>query len=70
MKIKCNESGDEFSILKMFNNAQKLHKRWNEDMIPLLSEEVSFKEVIQTLAKHFNLKIEKENQKEEQKEKK
>ena len=44
----------------MFNNAKKLHNHWNSDMIPLLVEEVSFQEVMQTLAKHFNLKVEKD----------
>lgn len=57
---KCKQSGDECSILKMFNRAKKLHKRWNEDMIPLLVEEVSFEEVMQTIAKHFKLKNEKD----------
>ena len=39
---------------------QKLYRRWNEDMIPLLSEEVSFQEVMGTVAKYFGLKEEKE----------
>ncbi|MFT4304249.1 MAG: nucleotidyl transferase AbiEii/AbiGii toxin family protein [Candidatus Woesearchaeota archaeon] len=58
---KCKNSNQEFSIIKMFNNANKLHKRWNEDMIPLLVEEVSFIEVMRTLADYFNLKKEKES---------
>ncbi|MDD3175711.1 MAG: nucleotidyl transferase AbiEii/AbiGii toxin family protein [Candidatus Nanoarchaeia archaeon] len=57
---KCVHSGHEYSILKMFNRAKKLHKRWNEDMIPLLVDEVSFEEVMKTISKHFNLKDEKE----------
>lgn len=57
---KCKQSGDEFSIIRMFNNAQKLHKRWKEDLEPLLIEEVTFKEVMKTLTKHFQLKYEKE----------
>jgi predicted nucleotidyltransferase component of viral defense system len=61
VKRKCKDSGDEFSIIKMFNQSQKLHKRWNEDMIPLLAEEISFKEVMTFLAKHFKLKEEKDN---------
>lgn len=35
------------------------NKRWNDDMIPLLVEEVTFEEVMQTIAKHFKLKEEK-----------
>jgi len=62
---KCEESGDDPSILKMFNKAKALHKRWNEDMLPLLVEEVSFREVMTTLAKHFNLKEEKDALKKE-----
>ena len=63
VKKKCELSNCEFDIVKMFNKAKKLHGKWDEDMIPLLSEEVSFQEVMQTLAKHFNLKEEKENYK-------
>lgn len=55
VKKKCEQSGVEFDIVKMFNNAKKLHKRWDEDMVPLLAEEVDFKEVMQTLAEYFDL---------------
>ena len=61
VKKKCKQSNQDPSILKMFNKAKKLHKRWDKDMIPLLKDEVSFKEVMQTLAKYFNLKQEKED---------
>jgi predicted nucleotidyltransferase component of viral defense system len=64
VKKKCEQSGNDPSIIKMFNKAKTLHKRWNEDMIPLLVEEVSFSEVMDTLAKHFNLKEEKDKIKE------
>ncbi|MCK5107865.1 MAG: nucleotidyl transferase AbiEii/AbiGii toxin family protein [Nanoarchaeota archaeon] len=57
---KCKQSGCEFNIIKMFNNAKKLHNKWDEDMLPLLSKEIPFKEVIQTLAEYFNLKEEKD----------
>lgn len=57
---KCRESGDEFSIINMFNNGKKLKKRWDDDMIALLAEEVPFEEVMKTLAKHFKLKDEKD----------
>jgi predicted nucleotidyltransferase component of viral defense system len=60
VKKKCIDSGIEFSIIKMFNNAKKLHKRWNEDMVPLLATDTSFEEIMATLAKHFKLKEEKE----------
>ena len=60
VKKKCQQSGDEFNIIKMFNKAQTLYKRWNEDLEPLIVEEITFQEVMQTLAKHFNLKNEKE----------
>ena len=60
VKKKCEQSGYEFSIVRMFNRARKLKKRWDEDMAALLSAQVSFLEVMTTLAKHFNLKEEKE----------
>ena len=63
VKKKCKQSGDEFNILKMFNRAKKLYRKWDIEMVPLLSEEVSFQEVMKTLAKHFNLKEEKDKQK-------
>jgi hypothetical protein len=44
----------------MFNLGQKLYKRWNEDLANLLVDEVSFEEVMTTLAKHFGLKEVKE----------
>ncbi|MFW6220500.1 MAG: nucleotidyl transferase AbiEii/AbiGii toxin family protein [Nanoarchaeota archaeon] len=59
-KEKCKLSGYDFDIIKMFNKAKKLHKRWQEDMLPLLSNEIEYKEVIKTLARHFNLKSFKE----------
>lgn len=55
VKKKCEQSGVEFDIVKMFNKAKTLYKRWEQDMIPLLAEEVPFKEVMKTLAKHFRL---------------
>ncbi|MBN2126985.1 MAG: nucleotidyl transferase AbiEii/AbiGii toxin family protein [Candidatus Diapherotrites archaeon] len=59
VKQKCIQSKTEFSILKMFHNANKLKNRWNTDLIPLLNEEVSFEKTMKTLAKYFNLKKEK-----------
>jgi len=63
VKKKCEQSDCEFDIIKMFNRAKKLNKRWNEDMLPLLSKEISFATVMKTLAKHFKLKEEKESNK-------
>jgi len=60
---KCAESGSEFDITKMFNRANRLKHRWDEDMGPLLSKKITFGEVMSTLAKHFNLKEEKEKKK-------
>src|SRR3989344_957523 len=64
VKKKCKESGDEFNIIKMFNNAKKLHSRWDDDLLSLIREKITFQEVMQTLAKHFKLKEEKERLKE------
>ena len=65
IKKKCKDSGDDFSIIKMFNKAQTLKNRWDKDMIALLAKPVSFQEVIKFLAKHFKLKDEKEKLKRE-----
>ena len=62
-KKKCEQSGDEFSIIKMFNHAKKLKNRWDEDMVALLAKPVSFQEVMKFLSKHFNLKEEKDKTK-------
>jgi predicted nucleotidyltransferase component of viral defense system len=59
VKKKCEQSNIEFDIIKMFNRAKKLKNRWDNDLSPLLAEEVSFTEVMTTLAKHFKLKDEK-----------
>jgi predicted nucleotidyltransferase component of viral defense system len=60
VKKKCEESKDEFSIIKMFNNAKKLKNRWDKDMEALLSDPITFQEVIICLSKHFKLKEEKD----------
>ena len=60
VKEKCHESGDEFSIIKMFNKAKMLKNRWDKDMNSLIAEPITFQEVIKFLSKHFNLKKEKE----------
>lgn len=60
VKKKCADSGDEFSVIKMFNKAKVLKNRWDKDMAALLAEPISFQEVIRFLAKHFKLKEAKE----------
>ncbi len=60
VKKKCQDSGDDFSIIKMFNKAKMLKNRWDKDMISLIAEPITFQEVIQSLSKHFKLKEEKE----------
>lgn len=59
IRKKCEQSGNDPSILKMFNKAKKLYKRWDKDMLPLIVEDVNFQEVMKTLALHFKLKEEK-----------
>ena len=63
VKEKCRQSKVEFNIIKMFNNASKLKHRWDKDLLPLLAEEISFEEVMKTLARHFKLKEEKDRKK-------
>lgn len=55
VKKKCAQVKIEFDIERMFNRANKLHKKWDADMEALLSFEVKFVEVMQTLAKEFKL---------------
>ena len=57
---KCKQSATEFSIIKIFNKAKKLKNRWDEDMLPLIKDQVSFQEVMKTLSDYFKLKEEKE----------
>ena len=64
-QIKIASKKELQNIFSEYKFNRKLLKRWNEDMLPLLSEEIEFKLVMQTLATHFNLKVEKENQIEE-----
>lgn len=66
VKEKCKKSGTEFDIVKMFNKAKKLKRRWDEDLIALLKDEITFEEVMTTLAKHFKLKEEKDKKKDKQ----
>ncbi|MBU0898915.1 MAG: nucleotidyl transferase AbiEii/AbiGii toxin family protein [Nanoarchaeota archaeon] len=63
VKRKCKSSGHEFNITKMFNRANRLKSRWDKDMSPLLAEEISFQEIMRTLAKHFKYKEEKKTRK-------
>ena len=58
---------DEFSIIKMFNKAQTLKNRWDKDMTSLISEEITFQEIIKFLANHFKLKEHKEKAQEDKK---
>lgn len=65
VKSKCAESGDEFSILKVFNKAKTLKNRWDEDINPVLAKKITFVEVMKTLAKHFKYTEEKEKLKQQ-----
>jgi len=52
---KCAQIGTPFDIERMFNRANRLHKKWDADMQALFSVDVKFVDVMQTLAKKFNL---------------
>lgn len=60
VRRKCEASGDEFSVIRMFNRAKKLKNRWDTDLVPLARDVVSFETVMKTLAKQFRLAEEKE----------
>jgi len=53
VRKKCESSGYEFDITRMFKRANVLKNRWDRDMAPLLAEEVTFHEVMATLSRHF-----------------
>ena len=55
---KCENN--TFDVVKMFNKAKRLKNRWDDDMHSLINEPVSFQEVMQVLAEHFDLKGAKE----------
>lgn len=65
VRQKCKDSNNEFNIIKMFNCANKLKNRWDEDVLQLLpqNEQATFQKVMKTLAKQFNLKKEKNKKK-------
>jgi len=65
MRRKCAQSGFEFSVIRMFNRAKRLKKRWDADLVPLIKEPVSFQEVMLTLAEYFDLKAAKDRVKNE-----
>jgi predicted nucleotidyltransferase component of viral defense system len=60
VKKKCELSGNEFDITKMFHQAKKLKNRWDDDMAALLKEQVTFQEVMKALSKYFKYSEEKE----------
>ena len=61
VKRKCEDSGYEFNIVKMFNRANILKNRWDQDVERFLKEKVTFYEVMKMLAEYFKLKSEKQN---------
>lgn len=63
VREKCVQAKIQFDIIRMFNRAKTLKNRWDVDLLPLLAEEVPFREVMAVLARHFKLKEEKERQK-------
>lgn len=60
VKKKCKASGYDFNIIKMFNRANKLKARWDNDLKPLIKDEITFQEVMKSLSKFFRYKKHKE----------
>jgi len=60
VRRKCEQSGIECSVIRMFKRAKKLKKRWDTDIEALIKEPVTFQEVMQTLAEYFDLKAAKD----------
>ena len=63
VKKKCGQSRRQFDITRMFSNANKLKNRWDHDLAQLLAREISFQQVMKSLANHFKLKQEKAKKK-------
>lgn len=61
VKKKSKISNQEFNIIRMFNKAKKLKKKWDQDMDSLVVDKVTFQEVMTTLARYFKLKDEKDS---------
>lgn len=59
VRLKCKDGQVDCDFTRMFNQAQKLKQRWDVDLLSLIKEEVTFQEVMKTLAAYFNLKQEK-----------
>ena len=67
VRKKCRSSGIEFDITSMFRKANILKNRWDQDISPLLAEDASFHEVMQTLARHFRYSEAKKEKREREK---
>lgn len=64
VKAKCKAQKQEFSIIKIFNNSNKIYSRWTADLSRLTAEVIPFHEVMKTLTEYFKYAEEKKKLKE------
>jgi len=67
VRKKCESSGHDFDITRMFKRANILKNRWDRDISPLLAEDVEFHAVMRALARHFKYAEEKRKKRKNEK---
>lgn len=55
-KTKLESVGKKLDIKAVFKNTNKVFRLWKKDLASITKDEISFREVISFLAKYFNLK--------------
>ena len=60
---KLKEAGQEFSIERIFKNANKIYRNWNGEIGGLTNEPIEYKTAITAIAKHFKYKQKKAKKK-------
>ncbi len=51
---KAIAAKQDFSVIKIFQNAKKVYKRWNRDLMPLTDTHIPFETVMRVLKDYFN----------------
>ncbi|MBI2547823.1 nucleotidyl transferase AbiEii/AbiGii toxin family protein [Candidatus Woesearchaeota archaeon] len=63
VKEKSKLHHQEFDNFKIFNQANKVYRQWENDLSPLTTEAITFQEVMKTLKEYFNYVAEKKKRK-------
>jgi len=62
VKKKLKEAGQEFSVERIFKNANKIYRGWDSEIGSLTNEPIEYKTAITAIAKHFKYKKKKKRQ--------